>query len=427
MADVQQLLAVDQSDCTPSWLFTALQAAIELEHATLPVYLTGLWSIEDQQGPAYDLIHSVIMEEMLHFGLACNMLTTIGGNPAIDSPGMVPKFPSMGLPHNVLPDLHIYLSGLTKALVCDVFMGIEKPIDSATSLLTVYKSIGEFYDAILANYKYLVSTGAVNITGDRQVEGPLNIYAITSVEEVEQAITEIKEQGEGTSTSPFDDPADFGGHGQQKELSHYYKFGEVCNGKRLKHDTVLKEWKYEGADVPWPAAFPVPPIPKGGYPPNPDVPALVEFDQLYSKLLGELHKTWNGEPGMLSTAIGTMMKLSGPAQTLMQTPLPAGSGNYGPCWRYVKEGSVPASEVPTPATCSVASPTWSDPISGYFTTTDVDHMSPWFNLADYASVKAHAVDIYARVANGTMPPSGAWSAERVACFKAWMAAGSPES
>jgi hypothetical protein len=57
-----------------------LQAAIELELATLPPYLCGLWSIKSQDGPAFNLIESVALEEMLHMGLSCNMLVGIGGH-----------------------------------------------------------------------------------------------------------------------------------------------------------------------------------------------------------------------------------------------------------------------------------------------------------------------------------------------------------
>ena len=64
-----------------NWLKQGLQAAVELEFATIPVYLCGMWSIQEQSGPAYERINSIVIEEMLHMGLACNMLTTLDGTP----------------------------------------------------------------------------------------------------------------------------------------------------------------------------------------------------------------------------------------------------------------------------------------------------------------------------------------------------------
>jgi hypothetical protein len=42
------------------------------------------------------------------------------------------------------------------------------------------------------------------------------------------------------------------------------------------------------------------------------------------------------------------------------------------------------------------------------------------SLSNYADVRAHAADIYERVADGSMPCDGAWSAEQIAKFKQWL-------
>ena len=57
----------------------ALQQAVELEHATLPVYLYGLYSLQSGVNTAIaDIIQSVAMEEMLHMTLAANVLNALG-------------------------------------------------------------------------------------------------------------------------------------------------------------------------------------------------------------------------------------------------------------------------------------------------------------------------------------------------------------
>ena len=43
-----------------------------------------------------------------------------------------------------------------------------------------------------------------------------------------------------------------------------------------------------------------------------------------------------------------------------------------------------------------------------------------FDLSKYEDVRAHATDIYKRVADGSMPPGEPWSDEQIARFKQWM-------
>ena len=72
-----------------------LQWAIELEHSTLPPYLTALYSIKDGTNQeAVEIIHSVFIEEMLHLTLAANILNAVGGSPNLDYPGIMPSYPT---------------------------------------------------------------------------------------------------------------------------------------------------------------------------------------------------------------------------------------------------------------------------------------------------------------------------------------------
>src|SRR5262245_57028318 len=54
--------------CTMKWLQNALQSAITLEFATLPPYLTALWSIKNETDPVAISIREVVQEEMQHMG-----------------------------------------------------------------------------------------------------------------------------------------------------------------------------------------------------------------------------------------------------------------------------------------------------------------------------------------------------------------------
>ena len=46
-----------------------------------------------------------------------------------------------------------------------------------------------------------------------------------------------------------------------------------------------------------------------------------------------------------------------------------------------------------------------------------------FDLYSYDDVQANVDKIYARLAAGSMPPDGAWSAEKVDLFKRWIDGG----
>jgi len=80
---IRDLMAEPPGQHDLTWLRKALQAAIELELSTLPPYLCGLYALQDQQSAAAKLIHGIVLDEMSHLGLACNLLWAAGAQPAI--------------------------------------------------------------------------------------------------------------------------------------------------------------------------------------------------------------------------------------------------------------------------------------------------------------------------------------------------------
>ena len=67
----------DQNCFPPRWdlshLKTHLESAVGLEFWTIPYYMTAMYSIKDPASPAFQLIRSVVYQEMLHMELAANM------------------------------------------------------------------------------------------------------------------------------------------------------------------------------------------------------------------------------------------------------------------------------------------------------------------------------------------------------------------
>lgn len=324
---------------TEAGLRRAVQGAIRLEHSTIPPYLYALYSLEPGENTAAaELIVSVVKEEMAHFALACNVLNAIGGEPVIDHPRFLPRYPGP-LPKAVEGGLVVPLARCSLALVRDVFMVIEQP-EHPTEYPQVAEpsggplTIGSFYGEIK---EQIEKRGEALFEGrdpGRQVCGGIALPEVTEVRDVATAvlaIDKIVEQGEGTTSGPTD-PLEGG------ELAHYYRFAEIVHGRKLVPKTGLEPpWAYAGEPIPF--------DPDGVRPAieNPNASSYPEgsaarhandsFNYTYTALLKSLHETFNGSPTTLPVAVGLMESMHEQAQTLMTIEI--GSGEVaGPSFEY---------------------------------------------------------------------------------------------
>jgi hypothetical protein len=324
----------------------ALQQAVMLEHATIPVYLYALYSIKPESLTpgrnleVYTLLRSVVLEEMIHMSLACNILNAVGGAPVIDQPAFVPQFPGP-LPGAIDNGLVVGLRPISKQRVHDEFMAIEEPEDplefpvgGATTLAAGATAppttIGQFYGAIREQIK---KQGHKVFTGDpaRQVSGaPFfpELTPVTSVKSAVAAIDLIVEEGEGTHKSPLD---------QEDELAHYYKFAEIWNGRRLIKVQGHPGYAYAGDPIPfdptgvWPS---VADPHKGQYPAGSPVRfANDTFNYTYTGVLRALHATFNGQRDQFRTAVGAMESLKEQAIGLFAMEV-GGGMTAGPTFEY---------------------------------------------------------------------------------------------
>lgn len=321
---------------TPQSVCASLQSAVELEHATIPVYLYGLYSLDAAKNPEIvSIIQSVVVEEMLHMTLACNVLNALGGAPVIDSPAFIPTFPGP-LPGGVESDLIVNLAPFSMDQL-ETYLQIEKPEDPLDIKLLAATSgtitIGQFYTAI---------SDAIAVLGDSAfVDPPRNqvgpdlmreSVVVVDVATAQQALNIIIEQGEGSTTSPED------GYG---EAAHYYRFMQIQNGALLVPAPAnTPPWAYAGAAVTF--------DPKGVYaiPTNPALPpgyplgsvqafANDNFNYTYTNLLQSLHALFNGDVSQdqMNRAIGLMMSLKGQAKAMM-AGIPDPSVMTGPSFQY---------------------------------------------------------------------------------------------
>ena len=337
---------IRQAD-TPEKLHVYLQNAIELEHSTIPPYLTAMFSLRPGTNRRIGaLIRSIVIQEMLHMTIAANILIAIGGRPQINNPAFIPKYPGP-LPMDI-GGLIVGIEAFSMPVVKQTFMAIEQPEDEipvrTPGLLEAaetYATIGEFYDAIKAQIRALGPSIFVQPTAPPQVVAPHwfppdKLYPITDPDTACRAIDLIKLEGEGTALTPYQSPDD---------PAHFYKFGSIVAGRELV--TTPTGYAYAGAAIPF--------DPDGIWPLKPNCTIaefavgtqarnrIEQFAWNYSSLLNALHDAFNGEPARLDAAIGAMYDLRVVAVAMMQTVADPQTGQtVGPSYEYVKtQGGMP--------------------------------------------------------------------------------------
>ncbi len=329
-----------QAATTLDDLHELVQMAIELEHSTIPPYLTALYSLKPGTNPdVWNIIHSIVIEEMLHMCIAANILNALGGQPAINTAAFVPDYPGP-LPMGIGQGLIVGLKAYSPSLVKNVFMEIEEPehplvFKSLALVAADYKTIGAFYEALQDKIEELADD---QLPGNpaRQVTSPFfpskQLFPIRTKEDAIAAISLIVEQGEGTATSPLD---------PQNELAHYYRFEELYRGKKLVKDPAAPNgFSFTGDTIPFDPSevFPLFPntktalLPEGSEERN----RMDEFNASYFALLNGLHRTFNGEPAFLANTFGLMYDIKLQAAKLCATPFPGKQGyTIGPSFEFV--------------------------------------------------------------------------------------------
>jgi rubrerythrin len=311
----------------PQAVRDALQNAVKLEHATIPVYLYGLYSLAAGKNVEIGkILESVVVEEMLHMTLASNVLNAIGGSPQIDLPDFIPKYPGP-LPGGVQGGLTVALAPFSMTQL-ETYLSIEEPDDPLqfpTALAAAETvTIGDFY-AKIAKAIIALGNGAF-VNPPRNQVGPDLMYesiVVTDVTTARQAIKTIVEQGEGTHTSP----EEVVGPG----YAHYYRYMQVKKGHLLvKTPGVAPGYAYTGAALTFDAS--------GVYNVAPSTtPSLAadNFNYTYTSLLRALHDLFNGQNnrGQFNRALGLMMSLKGQAKAML-SGIPNPAVQIGPTFVY---------------------------------------------------------------------------------------------
>ncbi|MER6464600.1 ferritin-like protein [Streptomyces sp. NPDC001228] len=323
-----------------------LQWAIEVEHSTLPPYLTALYSLDpERNADAAQLIGGVFVEEMIHLALVANLLNAVGGQPRLDAPHLLPGHPRT-MPH-ADPSIQLALLPFGQEAL-GMFLRLEQPAHAGDRAEgDDYETIGQFYDAVEKGLRRLCADLGEDkvFTGDpaRQVAGgPFahtagRLSPVTDLDSALAVLEEIVEQGEGAARAEvWDGDADLF-HPETKAVSHYYRFQELALGRRYRQgDTPESGPTGEAVSVDLAGVRPLRPNPRlDDHPAGSAIRTAQEaFNQTYCKMLHQLEQAFNGKPAMLGMSVGTMYAAKGQAQSLMAMQDDDGLA-AGPTFDYV--------------------------------------------------------------------------------------------
>ena len=332
-----------------------LHAAMQLEHATIPPYLTALYSIHPgTNGEAYRVIRTVVVEEMLHLTLAANILSAVGGTPDLTTPDFVPEYPAY-LPDGET-DFQVDLQRFSKAAIA-TFLKIERPAHAedagkprvvkrrkpARGALRAsrvadnsdehFYSIGEFYADIangLAALQDQIGAKALfsgdpakQVTPEYYYSGGGEIVPVTDLASAQAAIRLIAEQGEGIGGGIFD---------YENEISHFYRFEQLTLGRFYQKGDTPGKPTGGVVDVDWNAVYPVKTNPRlADFSAGSELhQAAADFNAYYKRFLEMLTRSFAGQPQLLIEAVGEMFRIKEMACQLMRNPIDGTTEHAGP-------------------------------------------------------------------------------------------------
>ncbi|MFG2291600.1 ferritin-like protein [Streptomyces sp. NPDC048595] len=318
-------------------LLKFLQAALKLELTTVPLYLTGMYTLKPGTNrEAFLTMRSVVVEEMLHMTLAANLINALGGHPVLDDARYLPSYPGL-MPYGHL-DSRAQHGGKTGLLgyskdALRLFVNIESPPwDKPAVGNTGWRTIGQFYgiiskwleelhDADQGSGKLFNGDPAFQVGTEHFYNSGGEVVEVHDYRTACTAIGVIVEEGEGLDGGFFtgDDQL----FGEERPEAHYFRFMEILHEHRYgPYDKVRDIPSGALVDVDWQGAYPI-----DGFK---DVDRkklsmgtavrLDAFDLTYTKLLLQLHKAVNGAPESMKDAVPTMLDLHYQAEEIFRIP-----------------------------------------------------------------------------------------------------------
>jgi hypothetical protein len=338
-------------------LISYLHAAMALEHATIPTYLTAYYSIRSTtNSDAAHIIRVTAVEEMLHLTLVANVVNAIGGTPDLTRPGFVPAYPAR-LPDGE-DDFTVDLRPFSPEAV-ETFCKIERPrkapaddsrlvrtpddgrpllVSSPTVEGMHFYSIGEFYEEIIEGLEQVAAADPELFSGNPALQvGPEYFYSgggavivVSDLDSARRALRFIAAQGEGLDSGLYD---------ADGELAHYHRFRQLQLGRYYQVGDHPDAPSGPPLGVAWDEVYKVKVSARlADYPAGSELArAARTFNADYGAFLALLTKAFNGRPGLLQDAVWSMFRLRDGFTRLIRNPLPGSDGLH----------AAPTFEIPT--------------------------------------------------------------------------------
>jgi hypothetical protein len=231
-----------------------LQAAAELEAWTIPYYMAAMFSIVDRSSDAYQLIQSVVNQEMLHLQLVSNVANAYGYSPTFGASAFAYE-------GTTIPHLDFHLDPDNPIEHFSPFSAEIGPLDELRTNgmclveypewdtggkpdyhddVREYGSIGEFYDALEYGAKQLASdiVGGVNQVDmfsafyRRLPTATVQASGAEGFAQVALLIDIIRDQGEGAKdATPINEAFQNTADDSEQEVNHYDKFCQIRHAR----------------------------------------------------------------------------------------------------------------------------------------------------------------------------------------------------
>ena len=305
-------------------IFSLLQKAMELELSTIPPYLTAWLTIKKnpkkhQNHVAANIIHSVMMEEMLHMVLVGNLMYSLGGKVSLREEN-IPNYPlRMNFKDR---NFLVNLAGFSLDAI-ETFLQIEKPNNISLAFGAFERinipavTIGEFYKDIIDRLNQMCDEfGEIDVfCGDASKQIDEKYYwgsngkpiVITNKESADKALKIIINQGEGSDGTIFIDTKDYEYYFKPpEEIAHFFRFWEIHCGRHYCTTDRPKDYPSgEKLCVNYKDVFPIKQnVKSSDYEPSSRLATLNDaFNRQYSLMLTQLEQAFNGTPSVLYNAI----------------------------------------------------------------------------------------------------------------------------
>jgi len=246
-------------------LFKHLQALIDVELFTIPLYLTAASSVSSSAADASSEIQSlqqeavsVAVQEMYHLQQACNLCNAFDVSPVIPQLELQAGVKTL-VPHLDPNDQPFYAELGNLPAVISALIEVEAPDDDPKPVTpneqVTYRSIADLYKAtleLLANYLNTFAQTPAALDpyfdpGHKQVgygafPTRFNFNQIKTRADVMNTINAITDQGEGTLVAPQNSPFLFGSDGKVRPeyqglpadrfvkwdiYTHYWRFTDI--------------------------------------------------------------------------------------------------------------------------------------------------------------------------------------------------------